>query len=217
MEDYELMTVEDVAKLLKVSERTVYDWAQKGDLPGGKFGTSWRFKRSEVTKWIDRRVRAAKKPPSALPLPLATVLDPQRIVFLEEVTKEAVLARLAEVLATAPQVHDGEELLRQILRREELMSTGIGLGIGVPHVRLNSVDDIVMAVGVCRRPVEDYESLDGEPVRFVCMIAARSDQHAKHIKLLAALAQCLKDESVREAIYAAETQEEVFSALAERG
>jgi PTS system nitrogen regulatory IIA component len=74
-----------------------------------------------------------------------------------------------------------------------------------------------MAVGVCRRPVEDYESLDGEPIRFVCMIAARSDQHAKHIKLLSALALRLKDELVREAILAAKTPEEVFSTLAERG
>jgi PTS system nitrogen regulatory IIA component len=208
------MTVEDVAKLLRVSERTVYDWAQKGEIPGGMFGTSWRFKRSEVTKWIDRRVKSSKKSTSALPLPLSSVLDLKRIVFLDEDLKESVLARLADVLSEAPQIHNRAELLSQIFRREELMSTGIGLGIGVPHVRLNSVDDIVMAVGVCREPVVDYDSLDGEPVRFVCMIAARADQHAKHIKLLSALSQCWRNESVREDIYAAETPEQVFAALA---
>jgi len=207
------MTVDDVAKLLRVSERTVYEWAQKGEIPGGKFGTTWRFKRSDIMRWIDTRLKSTRKPFSAFPLPISAVLDPGRIVFFDQGPKEKVLTDLADVLATAPQVHDRDQLLGQISRREELMSTGIGLGLGVPHVRLNSVDDIVMAVGVCRAPIEDYDSLDGQPVRLVFMIAAHTDQHAKHIKLLSALSQCLKDEAVREMICAAETPEQVFAIL----
>ena len=47
MED-DILTIEEVAKYLRVSERTVYDWAQKGEIPSGKIGTVWRFKKSEV-------------------------------------------------------------------------------------------------------------------------------------------------------------------------
>ena len=213
MKNYDLMTVEDVATMLRVSERTVYEWAQRGEIPGGKFGTTWRFKRSDIMRWIDSRVKSTRKPFSTLPLPLSSVLDPERIVFFDRGLKEDILTGLTDVLATAPEVHDRDQLLAHVFRREELMSTGIGLGLGVPHVRLNSVDDIVMAVGVCRQPIEDYESLDGLPVRLVFMIAAHTDQHAKHIKLLAALAQSLKDESVREGIFSAETPAQVFAIL----
>ena len=52
----EIMTIEDVAKFLKVSERTVYDWAQKGEIPCGKLGTSWRFKRDEIENWVSRKL-----------------------------------------------------------------------------------------------------------------------------------------------------------------
>ena len=46
----EILTIEEVAKYLRVSDRTVYDWAQKGEIPAGKIGTVWRFKKSEIEK-----------------------------------------------------------------------------------------------------------------------------------------------------------------------
>ena len=51
MED-NILTIEEVAKYLRVSDRTVYDWAQKGEIPAGKIGTVWRFKKSEVENWV---------------------------------------------------------------------------------------------------------------------------------------------------------------------
>lgn len=213
MEDYELLTIEEVAKMLRVSERTVYEWAQKGEIPAGKFGSAWRFKRTEISKWIDARLKSPKQPFMPLPIDLGAVLDPSRVAFLDSRTKEDALTALVEVLAQAPQVHDGNELLAQVFRREELMSTGIGLGVAVPHVRLNSVDDLVMAVGVCREALTDYESLDGDPVRILCMIAAKTDQHAKHIKALSAVSKRLKDEHVRKAIIEAESPDDVYALL----
>ena len=53
---HEIMTIEDVAKYLRVSERTVYDWAQKGILPGGKIGTTWRFKSADIQKWVNDKL-----------------------------------------------------------------------------------------------------------------------------------------------------------------
>ena len=52
MED-DILTIEEVAKYLRVSERTVYDWAQKGEIPSGKIGTVWRFKKSEIETWVN--------------------------------------------------------------------------------------------------------------------------------------------------------------------
>ena len=52
----DILTIEEVAKYLRVSERTVYDWAQKGEIPAGKIGTVWRFKKSEIEKWVNERL-----------------------------------------------------------------------------------------------------------------------------------------------------------------
>ena len=62
MED-DILTIEEVAKYLRVSDRTVYDWAQKGEIPAGKIGTVWRFKKSEVENWVNARLSSdAAKP-----------------------------------------------------------------------------------------------------------------------------------------------------------
>ena len=148
---HEIMTIEEVAAYLRVSERTVYDWAQKGDLPGGKLGTTWRFKREDVENWVNSRI--SKKPSQAIPSGSKALLSPDRVLILDEVDKETVLTKLVDALATSPVVSKRDELLNGILAREELMSTGIGFGVGVPHVRIDSVSDLVMAVAVCRKPV----------------------------------------------------------------
>lgn len=143
------------------------------------------------------------------------VLTPSRIIFLDKHSKTEALQTLTELLSKDHHIRNPQELTSAIFRREELMSTGIGLGIGVPHVRLDSVDDIVMAVGVCRTPLTDYESLDNEPVRIVCMIAANTNQHTKHIKLLSAVSKLLKDKSRRDSVLAARTAQEVYNLFLE--
>jgi PTS system nitrogen regulatory IIA component len=144
------------------------------------------------------------------PLTLNNVLAPERIAFISETNKKDVLRALAQVLSSDSRIKNHDELLAAIYKREELMSTGIGLGIGVPHIRINSVEDIVMAVGITSAPVTDYESLDDEPIRIICMIAARSDQHPQHIKLLSAVSKLLKNTEIREKILSSKSEQEIF-------
>jgi PTS system nitrogen regulatory IIA component len=199
---HEIMTIEEVAQYLRVSERTVYDWAQKGQLPGGKLGTTWRFKRFDIESWVNRKLNAstAEGDVSKAAGLLPSILSSERVVFIEGEGKENALKTLCAVLATSEMVPDEEELSTAIFRREELMSTGIGFGIGVPHVRLDGVKDLVMALGVAREPLADYESLDKTPIQIVCMVAAGSAQHPQYIRALSAISKRLKAESVREAI-----------------
>lgn len=202
---HEIMTIEEVAEYIRVSERTVYDWAQKGQLPGGKLGTTWRFKRSDIENWVNQKLNT---PTSGTSTPvqtgvLSSILSPDRVVFLEGGNKENALKTLCAVLATSPLVPSEQDLASAIFRREELMSTGIGFGVGVPHVRLAGVKDLVMALGIARDPLADYESLDAVPVQIVCMVAAGSAQHPQYIRVLSAISKRLKEGAVREALISA--------------
>jgi len=134
---------------------------------------------------------------------LTNVLVPQRVLILESSTKIDALRALADSLGTAPQIQDCGALLQGILYREELMSTGIGMGIAVPHVRLASVTGPVMSAGICRTPITDYESLDGVPIHLIFMIAAGQNQHAEYLRLLSSLSLKFKDEKLRDALIAA--------------
>ena len=204
--DHEIMTIEEVAEYLRVSERTVYDWAQKGQLPGGKLGTTWRFRRADIENWVNIQLGKSAPAASASTLQsehlLSSLLIPERVVFIEGGEKENALKILCAVLATSAVIPNEEELVEAIFQREKLMSTGIGFGVGVPHVRLDGVSDLVMALGIAREPLADYESLDDVPVQIVCMVAASKTQHPQYIRTLSAISSCLKDAAVRQRLIA---------------
>ncbi|MCI1208600.1 MAG: PTS sugar transporter subunit IIA [Treponema sp.] len=213
MED-DILTIEEVAKYLRVSERTVYDWAQKGEIPSGKIGTVWRFKKSEIEKWVNERLSSANKhndPVAAIQV--KNILSPDRIVFITQSTKHDALVELAENLSTAPQVKYADELTREILKREELMSTAIGRGIAIPHVRLSSVTDLVMSVGICKNPVIDFQSIDDEPVRLLIMIAAAYNQHSYYLQTLSFFSSKLRNRELRNQLLSAHSAQEAYDLL----
>ena len=213
MED-DILTNEEVAKYLRVSDRTVYDWAQKGEIPAGKIGTVWRFKKSEVENWVNARLSSDATKQSEMNIQVRNILSPDRVVFINQTSKHDALVALADVLGTAPQVKNSVELTQEILKREELMSTAIGRGIAIPHVRLSSVTDLVMAVGVCKKPISDYQSIDEQPINLLFMIAAAYNQHSYYLKTISHFAGMLKDNDLRNAINTASSELDVFNLLA---
>lgn len=213
MED-DILTIEEVAKYLRVSERTVYDWAQKGEIPAGKIGTVWRFKKTEIEKWVNERLSSGSKPitPGST-IQIKNILSPDRIVFLNHSTKHDALVELSENLSTAPQVKYAQELTTEILKREELMSTAIGRGIAIPHVRLSSVTDLVMSVGISKTDIIDFQAIDDTPVRLLVMIAAAYNQHAYYLQTLSFISSKLKDKELREGLLNAQTPMEAYNLL----
>lgn len=213
MED-DILTIEEVAKYLRVSDRTVYDWAQKGEIPAGKIGTVWRFKKSELERWVNERLSSpvsAKK--SETEVQIKNFLSPDRVVFIENSSKRDAIVELANVLSEAPQVKNKEELVSEILKREDLMSTAVGRGIAIPHVRLSSVTDLVMAVGICKKNIEDYQAVDNEPVNLLIMIAAAYNQHTYYLKTISYLTAKLRSQELRDSLKKAETPREAYDAL----
>jgi len=213
MED-DILTIEEVAKYLRVSERTVYDWAQKGEIPAGKIGTVWRFKKAEIENWVNAHLSSNSRFTSSnFAVQVKNILSPDRIIFINHSTKRDCLVELANSLCVAPQVKNSEELVTEILKREELMSTAIGRGIAIPHVRLSSVTDLVMAVGICKNPIDDFQPLDDVPVRILIMIAAAYNQHSYYLQTLSFFSSKLKSQELREALLSAKTADEVYKLL----
>lgn len=212
----DILTIEEVAKYLRVSERTVYDWAQKGEIPAGKIGTVWRFKKSEIEKWVNERLSASQR--GAEPkqvVAVRNILSPDRIVFIGHSTKRDAIVELAQNLATAPQIKNEKELVDEVLKREELMSTAIGRGIAIPHVRLSSVTDLVMSVGICGNDLLDFQTIDDVPVRLLIMIAAAYNQHSYYLQTLSYFSSKLKDKEVRESLLACKDAMEAYRILTE--
>lgn len=144
-------------------------------------------------------------------------LAPERVVLLGRITKQDALDKLITILADSDMVRSRADLEKAILERESLMSTGIGLGIAVPHVRLLSVSNIVMAAAMCSEGISDYDSLDGQPVRIIFMIAARLDQHSEYLQTLSSLSSAIKKPDLRATLLAAKDAKAFFKALQAEG
>ncbi len=213
MED-DILTIEEVAKYLRVSDRTVYDWAQKGEIPAGKIGTVWRFKKSKIEKWVNDKLSApVKSNQSSQKIVVRNILSPDRIIFIPHSTKRDALTALAQNLGTAPQIKNKSELTSEILKREELMSTAIGRAIAIPHVRLASVTDLVVSVGICQNDLIDFQSIDDVPVRLLIMIAAAKEQHQYYLQTLSFFTSKLKQKEIRTALLSSENPTDAYKIL----
>ncbi len=143
---------------------------------------------------------------------LEAIIPPERVILLDATTKEETLRRLAAVVATSPDVTDGAKLLAAIHEREKIMSTGIGLGIAIPHAKIPSVRDFVVGFAKIDQGI-DFNSLDGKPVHFVVMIAGPDHQQERYLQLLARITLKLKDAAVRRRLAEARTVDDILTAL----
>lgn len=144
---------------------------------------------------------------------LDEALSPDRVFLTRAVNKADLIHFLVDALAASGEVQDVEMLRSAIFTRENLMSTGIGLGIGVPHARISSVRRMVMAAAINAPPLRDYESIDGQPVEIVFLVAGRPDQQSNYVRLLASLSKLMKDPARRKAVLQSQTPADAYEQL----
>ena len=145
-------------------------------------------------------------------LDLAAIVDVALIADLQARDKQSALCELAALAARSPHVLDGKRLEAAILTREQALSTGIGLGVAMPHAKLDAVTEKVIAIGRLRDGI-DFEALDGKPVHIIVMIAIPEAQSMEGLNLLSRLVTRLKEASVRQGILAAPDASAIRSAL----
>jgi nitrogen PTS system EIIA component len=123
-------------------------------------------------------------------------LDPALTCFIESDTRNEALKRLVHLLDQKGKLNNAEAFYDAILQREEMISTGIGMGIAVPHAKLQGYNSFFVAIGI--HPIGiPWDALDGVPVRLIFMIGGPEHQQTEYLRLLSGLTLALKDENRR--------------------
>lgn len=146
-------------------------------------------------------------------IPIGPLLHADRVLDFRATTKREALVEVCRVLAACPEVEDPRALEKAVLEREEVMSTGIGLGIAVPHAKVPCVRDFVLALGRSRAGIE-FQSLDGKPVHLVVLIAGPEARQGRYLQVLASVTLRLKREEVRRALLEARDAAAMIAILA---
>jgi nitrogen PTS system EIIA component len=133
---------------------------------------------------------------------------------LPATNKEGVIRAMVEGLRAAGQFRgtDLEDIIRAILKREFLGSTGIGRGVAIPHTKHNSVDRLIGTVALSNKGIA-FDSLDGEPVHVFVLLISPQDRPGDHLRALENVSRSLRDDNFVRALRAATTREEIIALL----
>ncbi|MCK5226204.1 MAG: PTS sugar transporter subunit IIA [Planctomycetes bacterium] len=147
---------------------------------------------------------------------LTQILQPTCIKLpLEGTDKQTVITELVDLLNDNGLLADRDITLDAVLARERTRSTGIGLGIAIPHGKCKTVKELVMAVGITDEPIE-FESVDGNPVAIVLLLVSPSDQTGSHIQALARISRLMLDEQFKHQLETASSAEQAYELLSSK-
>ena len=214
------LSVRDVARLLNVSEETVYRWIRKGSLPSHRVHDQYRFNRVELQEWaalhehrvspdLFRSDATQEECPS-----LRAAIEHGGIFYgIPGDRREKVLEAVCELPGIPSKVN--RQLLYQLLvAREALASTAVGHGIAIPHPRdpvVVRVDRPAVLLCFLSEPI-DFQAMDGQPVRVLFTLLCPSVRI--HLQLLAKLAFALHDETLKELLHTAAPKDAILKRIA---
>lgn len=141
---------------------------------------------------------------------MSKYLDPRLIVFLEETSRDGVIEKLVNTLDANGKLLDKNKFHQAILDREQIVSTGIGIGVAIPHAKLEGYDDFFIAIGVQKKKGVDWNALDGCVVKLIFMIGGPENKQTEYLKILSRLTQSVKDEDRRKKLVKTHSPNEVI-------
>ncbi|MBC2716839.1 MAG: PTS sugar transporter subunit IIA [Desulfobacteraceae bacterium] len=136
-------------------------------------------------------------------------LDPKTIITeLKATDKKGVLEELTLPVSEITQI-EHKELVRVLIEREHLGSTGIGNGIGIPHGKLKNLPSLILGVGLSRKGVS-FDAMDKKPTHIFFLLLSPDNSTDLHLKLLARISKILKEASFKDKILYASDKDEVL-------
>jgi fructose-specific phosphotransferase system IIA component len=146
---------------------------------------------------------------------LTDLLTPDRIkIPLRSISKEEILTELVDIIGSSPVVRDKNDVLRAVREREEVLSTGIGNGVAIPHGKSASISELALAAGVTPEGV-DFEALDGKPVHLFFLLVGPESAAGEHVKALSRISRLLQRDSFRGRLSSASSADEFYAVLSE--
>ena len=145
---------------------------------------------------------------------ICDVLD--RAAILDELKSQNKKGILEELVAPVAKIAgvNPENLVKVLMERERLGSTGIGGGIGIPHGKMKDIESLVLGFGLSRKGV-DFESLDGKPTHIFFLLVTPENSTGLHLKLLARISRILKNEPFKDRLINASDGDEIFAIIKE--
>jgi nitrogen PTS system EIIA component len=216
-----MLDVKEVAKLLTVSEKTVYRWITKNEIPAYKIGENYRFNRVELLEWATaNRIKVSYQifdevleTGSSMPT-LAEAINTGGIHYrVPGKDTKSVLASIVNIIHLPDDI-DRDFLLGALLARENLGTTAIGDGIAIPHVRnpiIFHVSKPLLAVCFLEQAI-DFGALDGKPVDTVFTIITHTVR--SHLHLLSRLSYALHQPRIRAIMNGSSSRQDILDTLA---
>lgn len=211
------LTVRDASKLLQVSEKTVYRWINQRTVPAYLINGQYRFNRAELLEWatsgrLKVSVDILAEPESGqVPCPgIAEALETGGVFYrVDGHDRESALRAVVDLMRLPDEV-DRDFLLRVLVAREALGSTGMGEGIAIPHVRNPIVLHVPRpSITLCYlEQAVEFGALDGKPVRVLFTVISPSIR--AHLYMMSHLAFALRDSAFKDAVVRDASREELF-------
>lgn len=136
----------------------------------------------------------------------------QICVIPKGASKHDALDMLIDAVGANPAVTDVEAFRAAVYEREGIMSTGIGEGIAIPHVRIPEITEPTLGVGVAPDGV-DFDTLDNKPVNVLVLFATPAGSDKEYLSLLAQVMLSLRDRELFDRLVACKTSAEVYDLL----
>jgi len=144
---------------------------------------------------------------------LSELIDEDYILpELKAKDKKGVLEELVDALVRRKPSIDKKTLVKVLLERERLGSTGIGDGVAIPHGKFHGITQPIISFGRSRKGL-DFESMDGEPVFLFFLLVAPENSASIHLKALAKIAKILKNSAFRKALMEAPSKKELYQTI----
>lgn len=145
---------------------------------------------------------------------IADYLNARLISFLDVDTRDEAIVELVSLLEKEGKLPDKEAFRKAIFQREEIVSTGIGMGVAVPHAKMKSLKEFFIAVGIQQKKGLEWNALDKAPVRIIFMIGGPDDRQSEYLQILSMLTSAIRDTELRKKLLKAVSASEVFELFA---
>jgi len=153
--------------------------------------------------------------PTATTADIHQLLRPSTVqIGLGGTTKDEVINGLVDLLEGHDAISSLEAVRDAVFDREQVMSTGVGKMLGLPHAKTAAARDTVAAFATTAEPI-DFGAIDNEPVRLLFLLVGPESDKSRHIKILGRISRLVSRDTIRERLLGVEAPEEVIAILKE--